>query len=138
VRTDDLTTKPRVAFVQLTKFNSADDTFEGVMTSSAPDQSREILDYVASKPNFQRWFGQSYTRSGKKSLGNVREMHQPIAAGKLTRVRYDDEGERIYVWGKVLNPSTKVKVEEGVLTGLSIGGDYGTQATSGTKPFRLK
>jgi hypothetical protein len=122
---EELSTKPRVAFVQLTKFNTEDGVFEGVMTSSAPDQSREILDYASSKPHFQRWFGTSYTRSGRKSLGNVREMHQPIAAGKLTRVRYDDEAERIYVWGKVVNPTTKVKVEEGVLTGLSIGGDYG-------------
>jgi hypothetical protein len=122
---DELLAKPRVAFVQLTKYNVEDGTFEGVMASSSPDQSNEVLDWRSSKPHFQRWFGQSLTRTKGQSLGNVREMHQPIAAGKLTRVKWDDDNERVYVWGKVVNPTTKLKMAEGVLTGLSIGGDYG-------------
>lgn len=95
------------------------------MASSRPDKDREALDYPRSKPYFKKWSEDAKRRSGGKSLGNVREMHGLAAVGKLTMVSFDDENERILVRGKVVDPLARTKCEEGVYTGLSIGGEYG-------------
>lgn len=54
-----------------------------------------------------------------KSAGNVRLMHQPVAVGKAQSIEKQGTG-----WGttiKVTNPQTATDIEEGVLTGLSVG-----------------
>lgn len=51
--------------------------------------------------------------------GNVREMHQPIAAGvgmELTEI-----GDDWYLKSKCIDPGTARKIEEGVLKGYSVG-----------------
>lgn len=126
--------RPRIAFVQLLKYDRDTGTFEGVMASSAPDQSKEILDWKSSRPHFQRWFSSCAKRTSNASIGNVREMHQPIAAGILTKATFDDEHERIHVRGRVFDPSTKEKLANAVLTGLSIGGDYGKRWADPANP----
>ncbi len=122
---DKLLGKPQIGFVQLTKYNEATGAFEGVMASSAPDQSSEVLDWGTSIPHFRRWIERQRKISNGKSLGNVREMHQPIAAGVLTKVYFDNDQQSIYVWGKATHRETMDKLATGTLTGLSIGGDYG-------------
>lgn len=51
--------------------------------------------------------------------GNVREMHQPIAAGVGTELVA--EGDDWWVKSKCVDPSTAKKIDEGVLKGYSVG-----------------
>ena len=51
--------------------------------------------------------------------GNVREMHQPIAAG--IGLELEDNGSDWYLKSLVVDESTKKKIETGVLKGYSIG-----------------
>ena len=113
-----------VAFVQLEKFDATTNEFAGTMVSETPDESGEIFDYATSKPEVKKWTEAAKKRSHGKSLGNVREMHGLKAAGKLTEVTYDDTAKKIRVKGLVVDAETRLKIAEGVLTGLSIGGKY--------------
>lgn len=121
---DVVTTTPKVGFVQFAKFNADTGEFEGVMASEAPDGDKEIFDYQTSKPYFKSWVETSRSLSDGKSVGNVREMHTNKAVGKLTSVGFDDDGKRLTVKGKLVDTDARLKASEGVLTGLSIGGDY--------------
>ena len=121
---DVVTVSPKVGFVQFAKFNADTGEFEGVMASEAPDGDKEIFDYATSKPYFKSWVETSRSLSDGKSVGNVREMHTNKAVGKLTAVAFDDDGKRLTVKGKLVDADARTKASEGVLTGLSIGGDY--------------
>ena len=121
---DVVTTSPKVGFVQFAKLNADTGEFEGVMASEAPDGDKEIFDYATSKPYFKSWVETSRSLSDGKSVGNVREMHTNRAVGKLTAVAFDDDGKRLTVKGKLVDADARTKASEGVLTGLSIGGDY--------------
>jgi len=103
----------------------------GIAAVEEPDSSGEIMDYEKSKPEFQAWSDRVKKASNGKSLGNVREMHSLIAAGKLTEINYNDPGKQIEVAAKILNEETWKKIEEGVLTGFSMGGSYGDRWQDG-------
>jgi hypothetical protein len=96
----------------------------GVATAETPDRAGEIFDYASSKPYFEQWSADALAASGGKSLGAVRAMHAPIAAGKLTDIAFDDEGKRIMVAAKIVDDDEWRKVLEGVYTGFSQGGRY--------------
>lgn len=51
--------------------------------------------------------------------GNVREMHQPIAAG--IGVELESIGDSWWLKSKCIDPSTALKIESGVLKGYSVG-----------------
>lgn len=53
--------------------------------------------------------------------GTVREMHQPIAAGRPMAAFVDDDG-RTHLTVKIVDPVTIEKIKQGVLKGFSIGG----------------
>ncbi len=112
-------------FVPLTKVDESKREVWGVAAEEAPDKTGEIMDYAKSKPRFQEWSQQIAKASGGKSLGNVREMHQPNAVGKLIDLQFDDTAKKIYVGAKIVDDTAWKKVSEGVYTGFSIGGDYG-------------
>lgn len=120
----ELETLRTIGFAQLVKYNAATGEFEGVMASARPDKAKEAMNYQASKPYFKKWITTFAERTGNKSLGNVREMHDLKAAGKLTAVTFEDPRELIRVRGKVVDKQARAKCEEGVYTGLSIGGSY--------------
>jgi hypothetical protein len=113
-----------VAFAQLLKYNAATGELEGVIASERTDKSKEALNYTASKDHFKKWSQAASKRSGGKSLGNVREMHELKAVGKLTALTFDDTNKRILVRAKIVDPVAKTKCEEAVYTGFSIGGSY--------------
>ena len=96
----------------------------GVATAETPDRSGEIFDYASSKPYFEKWSAEAAAASGGKSLGAVRAMHTPIAAGKLTDIAFDDDRKRITVVAKIVDDDEWRKVQEGVYTGFSQGGRY--------------
>jgi len=111
-------------FIPITKIDVVQRLVYGLATAEQVDKSGEIFDYETSLPYYKEWSGEIEKASGGKSLGNVREMHTNIAAGKLTQINFNDELKQIEVCAKIVNQSTWEKVEEGVLTGFSHGGEY--------------
>jgi hypothetical protein len=112
-------------FYQLTKFNE----FLGIATGTAAaeevDADQEIMDYLGSKPYFQKWSASQLTASQGKSKGNVRQQHDPgKVVGKLTDIVFDDGAKRIEVTAQIDDPVAKQMLASGTLTGFSIGGDY--------------
>lgn len=114
-------------FFRLVKIDVEQRLVYGEMTSETPDNSNEIMDYDTSKAYFEAWSDdtkQAAAAIGAESLGNVRAMHQPIAAGKLTQILYDDDAKKIDICSKIVDDNEWNKVLEGVYTGFSIGGRY--------------
>jgi hypothetical protein len=111
-------------FLPLAKVDVDRRLVTGVATAETPDRSGEIFDYASSKPYFEKWSAEAATASGGKSLGAVRAMHTPIAAGKLTDIAFDDNAKRITVVAKIVDDDEWRKVQEGVYTGFSQGGRY--------------
>lgn len=115
--------KPNI-FFRLTKVDVVRREVTGIATAEQPDQTGEICDYESTKPYFQKWSDGIRKATGGKSLGNVREMHSNIAAGKVTDLEFDDAAKAIRIVTKCVDDGTWNKIIEGVLTGFSQGGDY--------------
>lgn len=111
-------------FLPICKIDEENRLVYGKATFEAEDSSGEIWDYDGSKPYFEKWSENAEKTSGGKSLGNLRAMHQPIAAGKLTQFVLDDENKSCEIAAKVVDDGEWTKVLEGVYTGFSQGGRY--------------
>src|SRR5688572_7095535 len=109
--------------VPISKINEKTREVHGILANSIKDKDGEIMDYADSKPLFEKWSNGIKKASGGKSVGNLREMHQPIVAGKFTSITFDDDLEQIEVISKVSNDSTWGKVNRGELNGFSIYGN---------------
>ena len=112
-------------FAQITKVDENSRTVFGRATQEVPDYSGEIFDYASSKPHFEKWSAEVSRATAGKSQGNLRVMHQPVAAGKITQMVCNDAEKAIDIAAKVVDDSEWQKVLEGVYTGFSIGGKYG-------------
>ena len=117
------TAKARV-FLQITKVNAQDRTIAARITDETVDAAGEICDYETSAPLFKKWSENAEKISAGKSKGNVRAMHGPTAAGKLTDISFDDATKAIECVIKVVDENEWIKVDEGVYTGVSLGGNY--------------
>lgn len=116
-------------FVPLKKFNAFTGEFEAVLAEERVDKSLEIMDYTGAKPEFEAWskmFKDATAHLGEEgqSAGNLRAMHQPISAGKFTRITCDDALKNVTVAGIIVDPVERDKAAKGVYTGLSLGGKY--------------
>lgn len=111
-------------FIPLLKVNEEKREVWGRATQEVVDGHREILDYATSVPNFQKWSVGAEKRSKGKSKGNLRAMHQPIAAGKLIAINFNDAEKAIDIGTFVSDDNEWKKVLDGTYTGFSIGGDY--------------
>ncbi|MGO9743645.1 MAG: hypothetical protein ACLPN5_19435 [Roseiarcus sp.] len=111
-------------FLPLAKVDADQRLVQGIATAEKPDRAGEICDYASTKPYFEAWSAEAEAASGGKSLGAVRAMHSPIAAGKLTDITFDDDEKRIVVEAKIVDDDEWEKVMEGVYTGFSQGGRY--------------
>jgi hypothetical protein len=109
--------------VPISKINEKTREVHGILANGIKDKDGEIMDYADSKPLFEKWSEGIKKASGGKSVGNLREMHQPIVAGKFTAITFNDADEQIEVITKVSNDSTWGKVNRGELTGFSIYGN---------------
>ena len=109
-------------FAQIFKIDEAKHEVWGIATEETKDADGETFNYEASKPYFEEWSKHAFTTSGGKSKGNIREMHQLEAVGKVIDIKYDDANKRITIGTKIVSDSTWQKIVEGVLTGFSIGG----------------
>jgi hypothetical protein len=111
-------------FLPIGKIDEAKRTVYGTLTAEIADKSGEIFDYASGKPAVQAWSDEIKEASGGKSLGNVRAMHNKIAAGKFTDIQFDDANKRIEGAAKIIDDDEWEKVVEGVYTWFSIGGSY--------------
>jgi hypothetical protein len=118
-------------FVPLFKADASRREVHGVAAVEEIDHTGEIFDYKTSKPHFVKWSQRLYATTGGKSFGNLRGMHDKIAAGKLTQIDFDDTAKAISIVAKVVDNDEWQKVEEGVYTGFSIGGKYEKQWRDG-------
>lgn len=106
--------KPINIHIPISKIDEEQRMVWGIATSEAIDSQGDIIDYEASKAAFGSW------------LGNIREMHQPIAVGKAIDIQYDDENKQVMIGAKISESADGenawLKVKEGILQGFSIGG----------------
>jgi hypothetical protein len=122
-------------FAPLAKVDLATGTITGIATSGLEvDRMNERLDYFGSKDAFRKWSDSVRAATNGKSLGNLREMHQSIAAGYLTALNFDDANQTISISGKVVDQNTLRKCELSVLNSLSIGGSYASKVRDPLNP----
>jgi hypothetical protein len=110
-------------FIPLRKVDQAQRMVYGRIDET-PDRAGEVFDYDSCKPQFARWSANQRAASGGKSLGNIRAMHGPLAAGRLESIEFDDAAKSISLAAKVIDDDAWKKVEAGVYTGFSPGGRY--------------
>lgn len=121
-----------LAFIPLHKVDEEKRLVYGLAAEEILDKSGEIMDYETSVPHFRKWSEDISNATGGASLGNLRSMHQPVAAGKLTAIDFDDESRQILICAKVVDDGEWNKVLEGVYTGFSMGGSYAKKWKDGT------
>jgi hypothetical protein len=123
-KSDDLTGQPKTMFIPLVKVDVEKREVWGYASVEEVDHTDEIMDFGSSLPYFQEWSAATKKRSGGKSLGNLRSMHQDIAAGKLIGFQPDAKAKAFWIGAKVIDDAEWKKVQEGVYTGFSVGGSY--------------
>lgn len=111
-------------FAQIAKIDESKHEVWGVATAEIVDKEGEIFDYQSSKPYFKNWSDEISKATDGKSLGNVREMHEPSAVGKLVAIAFDDDLKQIRVGARIVDSVAWQKCTLGVYTGFSIGGAY--------------
>ena len=111
-------------FIPITKVDAARRLVYGLATAETEDRAGEICDYASTKPLYEKWSEEIAKSTRGKSLGNLRAMHGPVAAGKVTAITFDDAGKQIEICAKVVDDAEWAKVVEGVYTGFSQGGAY--------------
>jgi len=121
-------------FIPIAKVDQTRREVWGWAAEEAPDKSKEIMDYEASKPHFLAWSEAIAKATDGKSAGNLRAMHEPIAAGKIVHFEPRDDVKKFWVGAKVIDDNEWKKVEEGVYTGFSVGGSYGKRWNDPANP----
>jgi hypothetical protein len=111
-------------FIPITKVDAAKRLVYGLATAEVEDRAGEICDYASTKPHYQKWSEEISRSTNGKSRGNLRAMHGPVAAGKVTAITFNDEAKQIEICAKVVDDGEWLKVTEGVYTGFSQGGSY--------------
>ena len=111
-------------FAQIRKVDEEKRLVFGRLADESVDKADESMDYLSSKPHFQKWSADIAKDTDGKSLGNLRAMHGKVAAGKFVQIDFDDAAKTIDVCAKVVDDGEWKKVCEGVYTGFSIGGSY--------------
>ncbi|MGH6830206.1 MAG: hypothetical protein ACREDG_03525, partial [Methylocella sp.] len=111
-------------FIPITKVDAARRLVYGLATAETEDRAGEICDYASTKPLYEKWSEEIAKSTRGKSFGNLRAMHGPVAAGKVTAITFNDAGKQIEICAKVVDETEWAKVVEGVYTGFSQGGAY--------------
>jgi hypothetical protein len=100
-------------FGQITKINDEERTVEGYASTEAVDSDGEVVTKAAMRQAMDRYMS-------LPGGGNLREMHQASAVGKVPIMKEDKKGFQIVA--KVVDDNAWNKVKELVYTGFSIGG----------------
>lgn len=111
-------------YLPITKVDAVNRLVYGIATEEKPDRSKEIFDYVKSKPYYEEWSADIAKATNGQSLGNLRAMHGRTVAGKVTELHFNDDQKRIEICAKVVDDNEWKKVQEGCYSGFSQGGEY--------------
>ncbi len=111
-------------FIPITKVDARQRLVYGIATAECEDRMGEICDYSSTKPLYEKWSAEIARSTKGKSRGNLRAMHGAVAAGKITKLAFNDDAKQIEICAKVVDDAEWRKVEEGVYTGFSQGGTY--------------
>lgn len=111
-------------FVPIVKVDAAKREVWGRAAQDVADKSGEVMDYPTSKPFFEEWSAEFERVTDGQSLGNVRAMHNKVAAGKLIAFNPNDAEKAFDIGTKIVDDQEWEKVVEGVYTGFSVGGSY--------------
>lgn len=104
-------------FAAISKIEDNDDgsvTVFGIASTEAVDAHGEIVSKAAMQnaiPDFMKY-----------GTGALRSMHQPIAAGVVTKAEVNDDGQTV-IEATVVDENEVKKVKAGVYKGFSIGGN---------------
>lgn len=116
-------------FCRISKVDEEKRTVTGIGASEALDFEGEIFDFETSKPYIEGWSASAVTRSAAvadtagPSYGNIRAMHQPIAAGKLFEpIVFDDANRLVILSAYISDDQEWKKCADGTYTGFSICG----------------
>lgn len=97
-------------FAPMLKYDEKENMAYGYFSTEALDSQGQIVEAAAIEKAI----------SGYMQWGNIREMHQTLAAGVAKSIKKDDKGW--YLSCKVVDPIAQTKCREGVYKGFSIGG----------------
>ncbi len=111
--------------IPITKVDEVKHEVWGTACVEEPDRGDEQMDYNSSKPHFVKWSEDTFKRSCGKSFGNVRAMHQPIAAGIVIDFKADDATKSFPIGTHITDENEWYKCLTGTYTAFSIGGKYG-------------
>lgn len=111
-------------FAQIRKVDEEKRLVYGRVAEEVVDKADEVMDYLSSKPHFEKWSADISKDSGGKNLGNVRAMHGKIAAGMLKSLDFDDVAKTIDVVAHITDDQEWKKCLTGTYTGFSMGGSY--------------
>jgi phage head maturation protease len=117
----DLLPKHPVLYVPIERIDKKKREVFGRATVEDVDAYKTIFSYEGSKRAFSKWM---------REFGNVREMHDGTRAiGKAVQVQFDDENKQVLVRAFVSRSADGdnawTKIEEGILTGFSVGASNG-------------
>jgi hypothetical protein len=96
----------------------------GIAAKEEVDAAGEKLSYQDSKPAFRKWSDDTKKRSRGLSVGNLRNMHGKVSAGKVIELTEDDANKCFRVVAQVIDTNSANLARTGCLTGFSVGGDY--------------
>ncbi len=123
-------------FFPFAKVDSFDGIATGIAASETKDRDGECMDYHAAVPEFKAWSAEVSKATNGKSLGNIREQHNPDStAGKAIDIQFDDATKSVVITSKIVDPIAKMKLAEGVYTGYSIGGSYKKRYEKGGQQY---
>jgi hypothetical protein len=114
-------------FLQITKVDVEKREVWGRATQEVPDKSGEIFDYETLRcrtSSSGRPASRRRPTARRESLGNIRAMHGKVAAGKVIAIDFNDVEKAIDIGTEIVDDAEWAKVQKGVYTGFSIGGDY--------------
>lgn len=106
---------------------------EGIATQEMLDHQGEVVTYDASKVAFAEWADAFAKATDGQSLGNIREMHGPVAAGKSVMWRPDDTSKSIALGALIVDGQAAKKCKQRVYTGFSIGAPGHSVKTDGNR-----
>jgi hypothetical protein len=111
-------------FVPITRVEEIDDeTCEviGVATSERVDSFKTIFDFEGSKKAYERWADAFSRMTDGESKGNVREMHQRAAVGKVLEWNPNEADRSIEIRTRIVGKDPVRKCRERIYTGFSHG-----------------
>jgi hypothetical protein len=92
---------------------------------------------------FRKWSEAAKARTAglsiqARSLGNLRAMHQPVAAGKVIALNFNDAEKAVDIGAYIADDDAWQKVLSGIFTGFSVGGSYAKRWADPQNPSLIR